>query len=88
MATKIYLSERGALTIETAVARKDYLHDDGTAFTVEAVGNSIYVRLNNVRIMGPVIYTDITLADGVTPAGASVSLVRKYIETLLTTSES
>lgn len=85
---KIYRSSAGLLVIDTGQSIKKLNHNEGTEVRIEQSGNYVYVYYGAHKAIGPVLYSDIFIADGVTPAGANVGAVVAYLETQLITNES
>lgn len=85
---KIYRSSAGLIVIDTGQSIRKLNHNEGTEVRIEQSSNYIYLRYGGQKIIGPVLYSDIFIADGVTPAGANVAAVVAYLETQLITNES
>lgn len=84
---KIYLAHNGFLRIDSGASVNDYNHTTTTPISVQQIGTQIWMYYENQRIL-KAEYNTIFQSDGVTPAGATATLVQTYIENLITVLES
>lgn len=84
----IYRSSAGLIVIDTGKSVRKLNHNEGTQIRFEQVGNYVYIYYGEQKVAGPVLFSTIFIADGVTPAGATVAAVMAYLETQVITNES